>query len=281
MTNPLLSTSMEKLCCKPFLRWAGGKKWLIKDIDKFLPSENFNNYHELFLGGGALFFYLQPKETAYLNDFNSELIETYTLIQNDVESVITYLNSFKNTEDFYYRTRCQKFKIPAKRAARFIYLNQTSFNGIYRVNLNGEYNVPFGYRTKSFLDEDNLRSVSSSLKNVIFSSTDFAVCISNIRKGDLVFLDPPYTVAHNDNGFIKYNQKIFSLDDQYRLAKTIERIKEIGAYYILTNACHGTIKKIFDNGDRIVKMSRASLIGGKKAKRGKYAELVITNAHIK
>lgn len=277
MIEPITTSSEKKIYCKPFLRWAGGKKWLIKDLKNFLPSSSFNGYHELFLGGGAVFFHLQPKGETFLNDSNSELIETYKLIKNDVESVIFYLKSFSNTKDFYYKIRSEKFNEPAKRAARFIYLNQTSFNGIYRVNLKGEYNVPFGYRTKGFLDEENLKSASLILKNVVFSSNDFALCLSKVKKGDLVFLDPPYTVAHNDNGFIKYNQKIFSLDDQYRLAKTIHKIRNIGAYYILTNASHFKIREIFNNGDTITEMSRASLIGGKNAKRGQYSELVITN----
>ncbi len=268
---------IKHIPCKPFLRWAGGKRWLLKDLHNYLPTDGFNQYHELFLGGGAVFFHLQPDTNTYLNDFNSELIDTYECLRDDVDIIIKELKGFKNNKEDYYKIRIKKFRNQSKRAARFIYLNQTSFNGIYRVNLNGEYNVPFGYRTKDFLEEDNLRLASAALKNAKFSSSDFAECIDNIQKNDLVFLDPPYTVAHNNNGFIKYNQKLFSLDDQYRLSNIVQNIREIGAYYILTNASHDKIRGIFGSKDQILQVNRASLIGGKNAKRGNFSELVITN----
>ena len=222
----------KNIKCKPFLRWAGGKKWLVKEINNFLPKEKFNNYHEPFIGGGAIFFNLLPDNISYLNDLNIELIETYQLIKNNVEEVISELKKFKNNEDCYYLVRSKKYRNEAKRAARFIFLNQTSFNGIYRVNLK-----------------------------------------------DLVFLDPPYTITHNNNGFFKYNKKLFSEDDQYRLSNMIDIIKEKKAYYILTNAAHHKVKEIFEKGDPMVELKRASLIGGINAKRGKYAELIITNCH--
>ncbi|MFD0797620.1 DNA adenine methylase [Maribacter chungangensis] len=277
MNNTFQSTSIDKISCEPFLRWAGGKRWLLKDLAKFLPTNGYNNYHELFLGGGAIYFHLQPTKTSFLNDFNPNLIHTYECIKDDVEKVLVELKKLKNTKDDYYKIRSKKFRNDYKKAAKFIYLNQTSFNGIYRVNLKGEYNVPYGFRTKDFVEEENLKLISKVLKPCVFSSFDFASCLDNIKKNDLVFLDPPYTVAHNNNGFIKYNQKLFSLEDQYRLASTIEEIKQIGAYYILTNAWHLKIREIFNNGDKISKISRASLIGGKNAKRGRYDELIITN----
>lgn len=262
---------------KPFLRWAGGKKWLIKEMENLLPKGGFNNYHEPFLGGGAIFFHLLPENEVYLNDFNGDLIHTYQCIANDVEGVISELRKFKNSEAEYYKIRSCKYRKDAKKAARFIYLNQTSFNGIYRVNMKGEYNVPYGYRKKNFFEPENLRFISEAIKNVNFNSKDFSRCIENIGQGDLVFLDPPYTITHNNNGFFKYNQKLFSELDQYRLSKMIDEIKEIGAYYILTNAAHVKVKEIFNKKDRILEMKRASLIGGINAKRGRYAEFIFTN----
>lgn len=265
-----------KQSSKPFLRWAGGKRWLLKEINNYLPTNGFNQYHEPFIGGGAIFFHLNIKKS-FISDLNEELIETYLAIQSDVEKVIEYLKTFKNTKDDYYKIREQKFRSAEKRAARFIYLNQTSFNGIYRVNSHGKYNVPYGYREKVNHNFSNLISVSNTLKDTIISSNDFSNVIDNVKKNDLVFLDPPYTVTHNNNGFIQYNKNIFSLEAQYKLAETINNIKEIGANYILTNAAHPKIREIFNNGDKIIEVRRSSIIGGKNAKRGKYAELIITN----
>lgn len=262
---------------KPFLRWAGGKRWLLKSINEYLPTNEINNYHEPFLGGGAVYFYLHHKNENFISDLNTELTDTYLALRENVEDVITELKKFKNSKEDYYKIRKGNYRSLEKRSARFIYLNQTSFNGIYRVNLKGEYNVPYGNRTKFKFDYDNLRSVSNELQNTHINNSDFSKVTENVNQGDLVFIDPPYTVAHNNNGFIQYNQKIFSLEDQYKLANTIEEIKEIGAYYILTNAAHDKIRAIFNNGDVIKEVSRSSIIGGKHAKRGQYSELIITN----
>lgn len=261
---------------KPFLRWAGGKSWLIKHLGNVKVSK-FNNYHEPFLGGGATFFFLQPQNHSYLSDLNSDLIETYQALKINATGVIKTLETFLNTEGEYYRIRDRQYKSPIQRAAKFIYLNQTSFNGIYRVNLKGVYNVPYGFRNKNFLDRQNLLDVQIALKNTVIEACDFYSTIKNIRKGDLIFLDPPYTVSHNNNGFIKYNEKLFSLDDQIRLSKLIDHIKRKKAYYILTNAAHKTINEIFDRGDRRLTLNRASLIGGINSKRGQTNEYVFTN----
>lgn len=272
-----IKAEMQQKSAKPFLRWAGGKKWLLKELHNFLPSEEYGNYHEPFLGGGAVFFHLKPERISFLNDLNRELIETYNCLKEDVENVIEALGSYENSREFYYKERSKNYKSSIQRAARFIYLNQTSFNGIFRVNLRGEYNVPFGNRTKDFLEPENLRMVGKALQNTILSTHDFLKCLENISEGDLIFLDPPYTISHNNNGFLKYNQKLFTEEDQYRLSAMIDEIKARKAFYILTNAAHYKIKEIFQKNDPMVELKRASLVGGINAKRGKYAELVITN----
>jgi DNA adenine methylase len=261
---------------KPFLRWAGGKRWLLNEISELVNINQFNSYHEPFIGGGSVFFHLNP-ENASISDSNAELINAYEQVKNNVELVIDLLQEFKNTEEFYYKIRMQKFENEIEEAAKFIYLNQTSFNGIFRVNLKGEYNVPFGHRIKHKIDYENLRNAGDSLKNASIFSEDFHNTIDNVKSGDLIFLDPPYTVAHNKNGFIQYNQKIFSLEDQYRLRQYIQNLKEVGAFYIMTNAAHAAIKDIFSNGDKMFELQRASLVGGKNAKREKYSELILTN----
>lgn len=273
---------VSKNQCKPFLRWAGGKTWLIKHISDNLLKIKFNSYHEPFLGGGSLFFHLEPKNGAYLSDLNHELIDTYIQVQKNVEDVIEKLSTFQNSKEFYYYLRdSNPYKSPTELAARFIYLNQTSFNGIYRVNLQGRYNVPYGFRSIDFFNPENLRQVSNALKNVKFLKEDFGIVLNNVNENDLVFLDPPYTVTHNENGFIKYNNKLFSQDDQIRLSDTINIIKEKGAFYILTNAAHKYVKEVFvKEKDKLIEVERASLIGGKNAKRGRYKEYLFTNINL-
>ena len=264
---------------KPILRWAGGKTWLIKHLSN-IKKGNYNNYHEPFLGGAATFFYLQPPNGSFLSDLNGELIATYQTIKDDAPGVIKKLKTYKNTEDFYYKIREKTGVSSIECAARFIFLNQTSFNGIYRVNLKGVYNVPFGFRTKKFLNPQNLLMAQKALATATLRQCDFYSIIDNVHEGDLVFLDPPYTVSHNNNGFIKYNEKIFSLDDQIRLSKLIDVIKDKGAYYILTNAAHKTIEEIFEKGDRKITLNRASLIGGVNSQRGQTSEYVFTNTNL-
>lgn len=266
---------------KPFLRWAGGKTWLVNKIHDYLPS-TFNDYHEPFLGGGSIFFYLKSKgyisQSAYLSDLNCNLVETYRVIRDEPRQVIELLSSFENNSDFYYQVRKAKYDSPIERSAQFIYLNRTSFNGIYRVNRKGEYNVPFGYRNLVMpFDFDNLLATSNLLVNTILERHDFMDTLDDVKPNDLVFLDPPYTVAHENNGFVKYNQKIFAWEDQERLLSYIYKLNEIGAYYIMTNAAHHSIENLYKKAGVQSKLTRASLIGGKGAIRASYNEFIYTN----
>jgi DNA adenine methylase len=193
-----MSVISSSVSVKPFLRWAGGKSWLIKHLSEYLPKAGFNSYHEPFLGGASVFFHLKPTKS-FLSDLNKDLIETYIAVKDNVEEVISELLKFENTKEFYYNVRHQSFNNPSKKAAQFIYLNQTSFNGIYRVNLQGIYNVPFGYRTKDFCMPEVLRTASQALLRAELKHADFSASIENVKENDLVFLDPPYTVTHNNN----------------------------------------------------------------------------------
>ncbi|WP_339881667.1 Dam family site-specific DNA-(adenine-N6)-methyltransferase [Polaribacter vadi] len=268
-------TIIEKQA-KPLIRWAGGKRWLLKHLETMIDINKYNAYHEPFIGGGSVFFKFSPK-TSFISDSNEWLIETYNSIKENPNEIIKYLEKFKKDKENYYKIRKINYSNQFKRSAQFIYLNQMSFNGIFRVNLSGKYNVPYGNREHYNFDYENIISVSSALQNTQISHSDFSKTIDNIKKGDLVFLDPPYTITHNLNGFVQYNQKIFSLEDQYKLAEMIQEIKRKEAFYILTNAAHKKVKEIFDDTDTLLEISRASVIGGKGAKRGKYSEYLFTN----
>lgn len=264
----------------PFLRWAGGKRWLLKHLNETLKGK-YNNYHEIFLGGGSVFFQLNPPNNSYLADLNPRLIETYTTLRDDIENVIKMLKTFSNTKEDYYVIRETNYENSYEKAAQFIYLNNTSFNGIYRVNRNGKYNVPYGFRKTPFLNEENLLTIHKRLQKVNLTSQDFYEAKKNIHEGDLIFIDPPYTVSHNENGFIAYNEKLFSLEDQYRLSLFIDEIKQAGAKYILTNAAHEKVLEIFKKeDDSILTLERASTIGGTKAKRGQIKEYIFTNTNL-
>ncbi len=236
------------------------------------------NIMSLLLVAVLFFFHLHP-EKPFISDSNQDLINAYAAMVKDcVDLIVEHLKKFKNSKDYYYKVRGAKYKNSYQQAAQFIYLNQMSFNGIYRVNSMGEYNVPYGYREKYQFDYDNLKKVSQVLKNVAINSGDFQETMSNIKEGDLVFIDPPYTVTHNNNGFIEYNKKIFSLDDQRRLSDMIGQIKETNAFYIMTNANHESLKLIFGiHKDKTTIMERNSSIGGIGAERGKYSEIIMTN----
>lgn len=262
----------------PFLRWAGGKTWLIKYISQIMGKQRFNNYHEPFLGGGAMFFALSPRKDVYLSDMNEELINAYKIIQEKPQRIINKLNKYENTEESYYNIRSKESHGAITQAARFIYLNHTSYNGLYRVNKAGKYNVPYGHRKKVRFNSENIIAVSRALQGAHIMHGDFTINEEFIQKGDLVFLDPPYTVSHNNNGFIKYNKKLFSLEDQYRLSDFIDTIKKRQAYYLLTNAAHEKVNEIFKKQDDCrIELNRYSVIGGKNSKRELVTEYIFTN----
>ncbi len=262
---------------EPFIRWAGGKSWFVPYLLEIIKSIEINQFHEPFLGGAAVFLAIEHKRKAYLSDINEDLINAYMQIRDNPQEVIKKLKGYKNTETEYYQIRANTVNDPIEKAAKFIYLNQTSYNGLYRVNKLGNYNVPYGFRDNWHYDERRIYQVSAKLKNTDIRQGDFEKNKYNIKKSDLVFLDPPYTVSHNNNGFIEYNKTLFSLEDQIRLCKYIEYIKEKGAYYILTNAAHPTIKEIFGKEDSPMELTRNSLIGGKNSERKKITEYIFTN----
>lgn len=261
----------------PFLKWAGGKRWFVSNFKDLIPQE-FNRYIEPFLGSGAVFFYLCP-EKAVLGDSNKELIDTYKAIKEKWKLVYRYLRKHHNnhSKDYYYKIRSSRPRSLASRAARFIYLNRTCWNGLYRVNLKGEFNVPIGTKSTVVFEDDCFDQISKVLQDAELHSTDFEELIDSAKKNDLIFVDPPYTVRHNNNGFIKYNEKLFSWNDQERLHKALERAKSRGAKILGTNAYHDNVINLYDNSFKTLNVKRNSSISSKVDSRKKFDELVILN----
>jgi len=266
---------------KPFLKWAGGKRWFVSQNLSIFP-QNFNKYIEPFLGSGAIFFALQPKN-AILSDINKDLIDTYKAIKTDWIKVYELLKfHHKNhNRDYYYKVRSSKPRTLFSRAARLIYLNRTCWNGLYRVNRRGEFNVPIGTKTDVLLGTDNFSEISRLLQNAQLMRDDFEVVIDRAEEGDLIFVDPPYTVKHSDNGFIKYNEELFHWEDQVRLSESLARAKDRRVNIIVTNACHHSIKKLYRNRFDIATVYRHSIIAAAPSNRKKCKELIITGPEFK
>ncbi len=261
----------------PFLKWAGGKGWLFRN-DKFRMPSFSGVYREPFLGGGAAFFAQNP-QSAILSDSNASLIELYRAMQktpNELEEKLKF-HSAHHSYEYYYQLRNRYFDNEIERAAQFLYLNRMCFNGLYRVNNRGKFNVPIGSKKKVLLDNDNFLGWSIRLKNVQLEVMDFELAIKNASENDLIFADPPYTVRHNFNGFIKYNQKIFLWEDQIRLRDCLKNAVERGASFVLTNANHDSILELYSEFTDIVQIERRSSIASNNKFRGTYSEVIITS----
>lgn len=259
----------------PFLKWAGGKRWLAPKISDIVNSIS-GRYIEPFLGSGAIFFALRPAN-ALLTDANEDLINAYVAIRDDPERVFALLkvHQRRHCTEYFYQIREYKPREKYHKAARFIYLNRTCWNGLYRVNLEGTFNVPIGTKSNVLMASDDWPAVSALLSTVEIVSQDFEASIDTAERGDLVFADPPYTVKHNLNGFIKYNNSLFSWDDQIRLRDSLLRAKKRGARIIATNACHQSVEDLYKVGFKTEPLSRASVLAGSALHRGRYDELFI------
>jgi DNA adenine methylase len=229
---------------------------------------------EPFCGGAALFFSVHP-QSAVLGDCNKSLIATYEAVRDDPESVIKAMDRFENSETGYYAVRAQAPENASERAARFIFLCRFSFNGLYRVNRQGEFNVPYGYKTwRSVSDPESIREASEALQPAELTCSDFDATIGVCGPGDVIYADPPYTVAHSNNGFLKYNDRIFSFEDQERLSRSLKRAAKKGAQVFLSNADHESIRKLYA-GSKVFVFERFSRISSSKEFRRKTTELVI------
>ena len=266
---------------RPIVKWAGGKGKLLPDLIANMPS-SFNNYYEPFFGGGAFFFYLISKgliQNAVISDLNDDLIGLYKVVRDQVEDLISELSSerYKNEEAVYYKIRAEEPTDPVKRAARFIYLNRTCYNGLYRVNSEGKFNVPFGkYKNPRILDAVNLRAVSQALKNVTLLSVDFEKAVATASKGDFVYFDPPYAPLTSTANFTSYTDKGFGTDEQQRLARVFRRLDKRGCYVLESNSATDIIRELYGHYT-IVEVYASRAISSDATTRGKIAEFLIRN----
>lgn len=257
---------------RPFLRWAGSKQALLGQLLPHIP-ETSGRYIEPFLGSGSVFLRLKPL-AACLSDASQELINVWRAVRDDVDSVVGYLKPLVPNRDDFYRIRGARSPEPVTRAAEFIYLNKTCWNGLYRVNSTGEFNVPYGMPRSDFIfDEDNLRACSRLLNSsgIEIEACDFEQSVARAGSGDLVFLDPPYVTKHNYNGFRDWNEKLFSWSDQERLAASARAAACRGATVIISNADHADVGQLYAGFSKH-ELSRSSTLASNVSKRGRVTE---------
>lgn len=260
---------------EPPLKWAGGKRWLARSYSWLFPNQ-YERYLEPFFGGGAVFFALKPSR-AILSDKNARLVATYEALRDDPDSVTAALQAYadQHSDTFYYTARAHPETDPIREAARFLYLNRTCWNGLYRVNLKGEFNVPRGTKNRVMLPTDDFEGVSKALQNASLSTSDFSATLAQASKDDFVFIDPPYTVAHNNNGFLKYNEDIFSWADQKRLKEEAVAAADRGARVLILNAHHESICDLYSDVGTPHVVKRHSVISGTSAHRKGVEELAV------
>lgn len=259
----------------PFLKWAGGKRWLA--TRGFPCPASFDRLVEPFVGSAAVFFSLRPGK-AILADVNQELINLYRVVRDYPVELQALLSGHhdKHCRDHYYAVRKQIIADELGRAARMLYLNRTCWNGLYRVNRKGEFNVPMGTKTAVLMDGENFELYAKLLDVAELSCQDFETTINACGQGDFLFVDPPYTVKHNLNGFVKYNETIFSWDDQVRLAAALRRAGLRGAAVLVTNADHENLRELYRDDFTYTSVGRQSVLAGSAAHRGRTTEALFS-----
>lgn len=237
-------------------------------------------YYEPFLGAGSLFFASSPRR-ARLSDVNERLIETYEIIRDTPRDALRVLGSWRYGRARYYRLRAIHFKDRIHRAAQFIYLNRTCWNGLYRVNREGCFNVPFGrFHNPTVCNTRVLLEASKALRRASLGVADFEEATHDVKHGDFVYLDPPYSVARENNGFRRYNERLFSWQDQMRLASCARELAARGATVVVSNAYHHSIRRLYPKFYCIV-LTRRSLLAADPEKRGKAREVILSSIRLK
>ncbi len=273
----------------PIVKWVGGKRQLLDEINKYIPKK-FNTYYEPFFGGGAVLFHLQPKK-AVINDLNMDLITTYRVIKDKPNELIEALKIHKNTSDYFYELRnidldSEKYKklTDVEKAARLIYLNKTCFNVLFRVNSSGHFNTPFGnYKNPNIVNEPVIKAVNSYFKSndITISNADYAVVLQNVKAGDFVYLDPPYDPVSDTSSFTGYNAGGFTRKNQEELRDVCIELDKKGVKFLLSNSATSYIKEIYDAS--LFKVLKVEIVKAKRNinsngnKRGEVDEVLIRN----
>ncbi|MBA4075625.1 MAG: modification methylase [Cyanobacteria bacterium PR.023] len=286
--SPTANTNLESKIIRtsPFLKWAGGKGRLLAQLDPLFPKANsYKRYFEPFLGGGAVFFHLASKNTtleSYLSDANFELINCYQVVKNQPTELLSLLANMRNDKHFFYKVRAQDITQMSEleRAARLIYLNKTCFNGLYRVNRKGQFNVPFGkYKNPRIADYDGVARASALLERASLISGPFDAVTVKAKKGDFVYFDPPYQPLSKTANFTSYTLTSFGMADQERLAALVGRLTKEGVKVMVSNSDTPELRTLYENipGVSITTVQAARAINCHGDKRGAVSELVIRN----
>lgn len=272
----VIERSLQPLVSQPFLRWTGGKQWLARAMPDLAPA-TYRRYFEPFLGGGSSYFSLQPG-IAYLSDANVELIRTYVALAAQPERVIDNLRRLRYERAVFERVRAREPRTEAGHAARFIYLNRTAFNGIYRVNREGRFNVPFGkFVNPQICNRERLEICAQILRRAtIIKILDFEEAVCSAAVEDFVYFDPPYITGHLNNGFVKWNATLFSWQDQVRLADLASELAKRGVHVLVSNADHPAVTRLYAGFNRY-RVERGSEIAAATNKRRRVSEMLASS----
>lgn len=287
----MLSVNIQQSYSRPFLKWAGGKSKLIEQYIPYFPKE-FSCYYEPFLGGGAMFFYLCdaaksggrshhfPNIQKYISDINADLINTYLCVKGDVELLISLLekHQLNHCKEYYYQVRASKPDTAFELAARLIYLNRTCFNGLYRENSQGEFNVPMGkYKNPKICHSDLLRSASLALQDTEILVSHYYTILKNAKtEQDFVYLDPPYYPLSSTSNFTAYSSNSFDKNEQIKLRDVVKLLTERGVKVMLSNSDCVFVRELYSEFN-IYEILATRAINSKAEKRGKITELLITS----
>ena len=276
---------IKEVTLQPFTKWTGGKRQLLPVIRELIPK-TYNRYFEPFVGGGALFFDLAPKD-AVINDFNAELINCYQQIKDNPQELIEILKVHQeyNSKEYYLDLRSVDrderidMMSEVQRAARILYMLRVDFNGLYRVNSKNQFNVPYGrYKNPKIVDENLVSAISTYLNNnqIEIKKGDFEKAVLDVQPGDFVYFDPPYIPLSETSAFTSYTHEGFSYDDQVRLRDTFKKLSDTGAYVMLSNSSSFLVEELYqDFNIHYVEATRTN--GAKSSSRGRISEIIVTN----